>query len=342
MVDVAQVVNLSEAGADAEKWPAVPRLENGWYPTGGEVDPAVNSGLMNWQARQLALRSETLRARVDDLALKAGSTVTVGNSGDFSTVNEALSYLSERRPGYVQGGFQTQILLLDGFTMAEQILVSGVNLGWISIVAEAAEVFIDRAYMNVPFHEGAAPIYPSFGVKDGGTLPRIDALFTMMDTGPTAGRMGINAFSGGFATVGGMCGIKNCGDTAVLLTTSASFAGNGSVFSGAGGDGASVAGGTQSTFQGADLSGAGDTGLRVSNGAVSHAWGLDASGAGQKGVHVYRGATLNLLGGKCRKGGSDSTQDIVCESGSIINATNATGGTSIAVNTVTPNGIIFK
>lgn len=342
MVDVAQVINLSEAGADAEKWPAVPRLENGWYPTGGEVDPAVNSGLMNWQARELALRSETLRARVDDLALKAGSTVTVGNGGDFQTVNEALSYLSERRPGYVQGGFQTQILLLDGFTMAEQVLVSGVNLGWISIAAEAPEVFIDRAYLNAAFFEGASPLYPSFGVKDGGTLPRIDALFTMMDTGPAEGRLGINAFSGGFATVGELCGIKNCGDTAVLLTTSASFAGNNAVFSGAGGDGASVAGGTRSTFQGADLSGAARVGLRVSNGAVCHAWNLDASGAVENGLNAYRGATVNAQGGKFRRGGTDTAQDILCQSGSVVNANGATGGTSIAVNTVTPNGIIFK
>ena len=342
MVDVAQVINLSEAGADAEKWPAVPRLENGWYPTGGEVDPAVNSGLINWQARELALRSETLRARVDDLALKAGSVVTVGNGGDFQSINAALEFLSERRASYIQGGFQTQILLLDGFTMAEQVLVSGVNLGWISIASEAAEVFIDRAYLTTTFSENVEPLYPAFGVRDGGTLPRVDALFSMMDTGDSVGRSGLVAMSGGFSTFSSGAGVKNAGDQGVRLTTSASFTGNNSVFSGAAIDGASVAGGTRSTFQYADLSGAGDTGLRVSNGAVSHAWGLDASGAGQKGVYVYRGATLNLLGGKCRKGGSDSTQDIVCESGSIINATNATGGTSIAVNTVTPNGIIFK
>ena len=54
MVDLLNVNALPEAG----DWPeTVPQLENGWYPTGGVVDPANDEGLLNWPNRELARRS---------------------------------------------------------------------------------------------------------------------------------------------------------------------------------------------------------------------------------------------------------------------------------------------
>ncbi len=69
MVDLLNVNALPEAG----DWPeTVPQLENGWYPTGGVVDPANDEGLLNWPNRELAIRTRILRDRVDALMVKAG------------------------------------------------------------------------------------------------------------------------------------------------------------------------------------------------------------------------------------------------------------------------------
>ena len=85
-------------------------------------------------------RTRILRDRVDALMVKAGSLTTVGPGGDFGNLTDALAYLSERRPAYAPGGFITEVRLLTGYQMAEQVLVSGANLGWLTITSEAAEV----------------------------------------------------------------------------------------------------------------------------------------------------------------------------------------------------------
>ena len=57
-------------------------------------------------------------------------TVTVGNNGDFSTINDALNYLTTKYPAYKSGGnVKATIKLLSGFAMSEQVLVRGLNLG---------------------------------------------------------------------------------------------------------------------------------------------------------------------------------------------------------------------
>jgi hypothetical protein len=43
----------------------VVRLEDGWLPSGGAVDPAANSGILNWPLLQLASRTKYLKTRLD-------------------------------------------------------------------------------------------------------------------------------------------------------------------------------------------------------------------------------------------------------------------------------------
>lgn len=71
MVDVPSVTMLSDTPA---VWDPAPRLEDGWWPTGGAVDPANDNGLMNWQAQVLARRDRWLRNLVEG----AGVGVDVG------------------------------------------------------------------------------------------------------------------------------------------------------------------------------------------------------------------------------------------------------------------------
>lgn len=338
MVDLTQVEYLSAAGTDPAAWPAVPRLENGWHPTGGEIDPEADGGLMNWQARELGQRTDTLKARVDDLGLKAGAVYGVGAGGDFDTINEALGVLSERRPAYAPGGFMTELRLLSGFVMAEQVLVAGINLGWITITGEDAEHFIDRAYLTQQF----GIRIPAFGVTDGGFLPTLNCLFTMMQTGAAADRCGVMAGNTGGARVGSGAGVRNAGADGANCYAAGYISMSNSIFIGAGGNGLNCGGSTRASALGADLSDAGIAGVRADYGAAVQVSSADLSGAGTSGVDCRYGANVNCDSANCRVGGSDSSSDIQVLYGGTVAARNATGGTSQAANTITGNGIIFK
>src|SRR5690554_266710 len=102
-------------------------------------------------------------------------TVTVGNNGDFSTINEALNYLTTKYPAYKSvGNVKATIKLLSGFVMSEQVLVRGLNLGWIEIVGEDAVTTIERSALtsNFTIDDYNFNSYPAFGVSKGGKIGR--------------------------------------------------------------------------------------------------------------------------------------------------------------------------
>jgi hypothetical protein len=65
----------------------IPRLEDGWWPTGGAVNPAADGGLMNWQASLLANRTAFLKKVIDDAGLGAAAVPLV-------TLNSAQARLT--------------------------------------------------------------------------------------------------------------------------------------------------------------------------------------------------------------------------------------------------------
>ncbi|WP_374425914.1 hypothetical protein [Paracoccus sp. (in: a-proteobacteria)] len=338
MVDLLTVQALPEDG----DWPAtIPQLENGWYPTGGPVDAANDAGLLNWPNRELARRTRILRDRVDALMVKAGSLTTVGPGGDFGNLTDALAYLSERRPAYAPGGFVTEVRLLTGYLMAEQVLVAGANLGWLTITSEAAEVIISRGALATQMGSS----FPAFGVSDGGVLPRIAALFVMDGTGVATDRVGVYARGTGSASVAPGAGVKNAGAHGMRAETGGQIAANGGVFSGAAEYCLYGAGGTRIAASLADLTNAGVAGIFATNGAVVHADQAVATGANTYGVRAIRGATVNAYGVNARRngaGGADSTADFSIDSGGTIIATAGTGGVSTAVNAVSAAGVIYR
>lgn len=101
-------------------------------------------------------------------------TVNVGPGGEYATINEALKYLSNFNPLYKTSGITATIKLKAGFVMAEQVLVSGLNLGWITIVGEDVETIITHTALTTAFNELG---YPAFGVDKGGVSPVIGQLF---------------------------------------------------------------------------------------------------------------------------------------------------------------------
>ncbi len=80
-------------------------------------------------------------------ALSTNITVNVGAGQTYTTINQALEYLSGFYPMYKKSGFTATINLKAGFVMAEQVLVSGIDLGWITIVGEDAETIITHTQL---------------------------------------------------------------------------------------------------------------------------------------------------------------------------------------------------
>lgn len=335
MVDVSAVTRLPESGA----WEGVPRLENGWRPTGGAVNPGADEGLLNWPAQVLAARTRILKDRVDLLSQRADVEVTVGTGGQFATINEALAHLSERRPGYTPGGFVARIRLRPGFVMREQVIVVGANLGWIRLVSSDAEVQIDRAYLTTGV--GPEPRYPAFSARAGGQLPSIETTFSMMATGTATRRDGIYVLDNGGVNVAAGRGVKSAGGNGISAQTGAVVAANEADFRNAAEAGALIHGGSRASLQGANLSG-GRRGIDAANGATVHAAAANCSGCSESGILAQSGANVNAHAALCQRSGANSDTDIVVQKGSTINAVEAAGGTSVTPNTVSAAGIIFK
>jgi hypothetical protein len=83
-------------------------------------------------------------------------------------------------------------------------------------------------------------------------------------------------------------------------------------------------------------------GVYADRGSSISCQGIDASGAATNGVRSSNGSNINAKSVNAQMGDTTSSSDIVVLNGSIINATDATGGLSQTSNTVTANGIIFK
>ncbi len=315
-------------------YPEVRQIENGELQAGGP------NGLWNEHAKAFVERTNHLKRRIEDLATRAALEVTVGVGGHFPTIGAAMSYLSDRRQAYVPGGASVTARLLSGFVMMEQVLVSSVDLSWVTILSQDPEVTIRRSALVTALSEGAAA-FPAFGAQAGGALPRIGCLFNMDGTGPAKGRHGISLISGSRASVAAGAGIKNSGGHGISATIASIVAANSAIFTGTIGDGVNAFGGSVINVAGATITGGAGYGVIAQNGARIIAVSAALTGNVLGGARATTGAEVVANLANCRTGASDSSNDIYVLTGGRISANGATGGKSQAVNTITANGLIF-
>ena len=272
----------------------------------------------------------------------AGITVTVGTGGDYPTINAALEYLSKLQPVYDFAGITATINLLTGFVMAEQVLVRGLDMGWVTITGADAETTITNTALTTNFTTAdyGYDSYPAFGVSKGGVLPRIDQLFRF-DVANAAGyKHGIMAVgAGSSADVLAGAGVNDAGNTGIYATRGSSINAEGADASGAGTNGIVASRGSNINASTADASGAGGSGIVASRTSSINAEGTDASGAGTYGIYATNGSTINANSANASSAG---TYGILAGNGSTINAYLTLGTLSQAINTVTNNGIIFQ
>ena len=248
-------------------------------------------------------------------------TVNVGSGQTYTTINQALEYLSGFYPLHKTTGVTATINLKAGFIMNEQVLVRGLNLGWITIVGEAAETIITHTSLTTAFNGG----YPAFGVDKGGTSPVIGQLF----------RFNVEKVGGskhGLFTYG-------AGSSAEVLS--------GKGFIGAGTYGIIAGNGSTISAAVANVSNAGTYGIIASNGSTINAYSANASNAGTCGIIANDGSTISAAGAIIQNQ-TTGTSRVIVQYGSHIEAAsiNITGGTvpalSQTANTLTGYGIIYQ
>ena len=112
-------------------------------------------------------------------ALKTDIIVTVGQDGDYATINEALTYLSAFYPVYKSGGIKCVVEIIGGTVINEQIFVEKIDLSYITISTSASDntVKVDTTGWGGVTHDTRGN-RPFFSAENGGRLPAIDCLFS--------------------------------------------------------------------------------------------------------------------------------------------------------------------
>ena len=194
--------------------------------------------------------------------LTLDQTINVGDGQTYTTINQALEYLSGFYPMYKKEGVTATINLKAGFVMDEQVLVSGIDLGWITIVGEDAETIITHTALTTAFNGN----YPAFGVDKGGTSPVIGQLFRFNVERVGESKHGLMTFgAGSSANVLPGKGFIGAGDYGICAVQSSTINANG-----------------------ADCSNAGSIGIYIVNGAIVNAQSAI--------VHTFNQAINTLTG----------------------------------------------
>jgi hypothetical protein len=221
------------------------------------------------------------------------TTLTVGTGGDYTTINAALEDLSSRSPVHKATQEVPTLQLLTGFVMDEQVLVDGVDLGWIEITSVDATVTITGSSMDtdtIPVDGGSARY--AFGADNGGTLPNINTLFTVDGTGSALKRHGIVLIRGSRAYVGSGFGITNAPSNGVTLDGGSLLLANTSNFSNAGAYGAFLYGASRMVADYANFSFATDDCVIVTRGSTANISSSNCSNAGVNGLLATQGSVV--------------------------------------------------
>lgn len=176
----------------------------------------------------------------NDNILYKDITVTVGATGDYATINDAMRHLSVYYPTYKYGGIHAYIQIQSGTTISEQILVDGADWSWMEItyedydpsslaydntaedIADGTIVFdttpgynsvsVDATNFSGVTHDtrGDACL---FRAENGGKLPIINCVFKLVtqpsDNKPVAGMVCNRGSEGVVKTLCGFIGFND-------------------------------------------------------------------------------------------------------------------------------------
>jgi len=217
-----------------------------------------------------------------DSVRSVASLITVGPSGNYQTVNDAIRAASKLWPDYASKGLAVEIRILSGFVMAEQVFVVQQDLSFITITSVDAEVPVQRSAINQgngtpSTNNWRTGTYPLFCAMRNGVLPYIKTLFSFDTSGTGRGTVGVYLFEGGRGVIGLNSGVKGAGWRGLYVDGGWSYF-RSSIWTGSG----KVGGPDTGSFT------VGGYGVRVSNNGMGMGRGADVSGS-YTGVYASKG-----------------------------------------------------
>lgn len=251
------------------------------YPLPG--DPADFGAHM----QALAEKIETAGGSAYPARLTGDVTVTVGAGGDYATINEALAALSARAPEYVSAGLAVELNLLSGFVMEEQVFVHRIDLGWITVTSVDAEVTIARSAL-VNGDPLAGSLKPAWLAHEHATLPTIDTIFSLDNSGVEAGSRVFRVKDDSRLIILPGAGCKGAAERLVEVTYGSILVARSAVITGGAGIGLRVSNGAIAHVSNSTISGHATNNVAIAN-AIFNGMDADFSDAGDSGVSVLSG-----------------------------------------------------
>jgi len=284
--------------------------------------------------------------------------ITVGNGGNFATINEALEYLvNTYYPSYLSNRIvpKATIRLLSGFVMAEHVAIDGLDLNWITIIGDDAETTISAISLG---NDGGSG-YAAFEVTNG-TLPVIGQLFKMDTSDATYTHSGIEAISSRVYVLPG-AGVIYATKHGLYLDVTSIGSVAGSVFHHATevgiyadhtslvygfeanvdycGTGFKVDRNSKGNAESVSANHCSDYGIYLTAGSTGYLSGATATYAGSAGIRVSRASLAYGYGMDCSNAGG---YGFFVDLGGILYLNYVTGTTNLATDTFTSSGIIWK
>jgi hypothetical protein len=232
----------------------------------------------------------------ENATIKSDLTITVGSGGDYPTINAALESLYTRYPQYKQNGIRVEIKLLSGFVMAEQVLIEGIDLGFVTITSEDMQVTISREALTIPFnliHEPSMTAYPAFGGRGNATLPIIDVLFYMDVTGSGSERHGFFVSDNSELLIKPGKGCRNAGGNGLYAINGSRAIAYEGVFDSSISTGVRCFRGSFISIRRANVSNCGACGIYLGSTSEVEAREANFSNAGEHGIWIYGGGKIN-------------------------------------------------
>lgn len=148
--------------------------------------------------------------------------ITVGPTGDYTTMNAALAAAKKYRPGYATKGITVEIRQEAEFVFAEQVFVVQDDLSYITVTSEGvttnalgAEIVIQRDALisgnGGQSNNWRTGIYPAWCAMRGAQLPFIRTLYDMDTSGTGEGTVGVYIFENSKGVIARGAGVKNSG-----------------------------------------------------------------------------------------------------------------------------------
>lgn len=264
-------------------------------------------------------------------------TVTVGVTGDFTNLNDALAFLRTMQPVNNAKGFVT---LLSGFVLREQIIVDNRDLSWITISAQDASVTCDVTFLTPQL---LGTLYPLFVSRLHSALPIIN--FNITASGTLSGHSSACAIacsSGGYGKLNSSK-ILSGFQLSIYAEKGAFIDCSGASIQNTKGAGLNST--TLATIEASSITvnttQAGAIPISVASGGKIQATAANLTApVGTTGVNAF-GGDVEFSNGVVN-GGATSANDLSVSFGGIIRSSGSVAGSSVAFNTLTANGIIFR